>query len=129
VSIVLGNVNCGLEHQYREGNSWNPADEADNAKHREYNKDYVGTTLLPHDVYNSSPNAKNNLQYSGNPYDSFGKCLCHLKVCQADDESSYENESTEMVSKDWSGGEGAYKSMIVFVERPTILAPPYMEPP
>ena len=100
MSIVLGDVNCGLEHQHREGYSWNPADKADNVKHREYNKDNSGTILLPHDVYDGSPNAKNNLQYSGNPYDLFRKGSYHPEVYETDDEGSCDDKGTETVSKD-----------------------------
>jgi hypothetical protein len=91
VSIVLGDVNCGLEHQHREGNSWNPVGEANNVKYGEYNKD------------NGSPNAKQNLRYFGNPYDLFRKGSCHPKVCQTNEEGSCEYESTEIITNDLVG--------------------------
>jgi hypothetical protein len=65
--VVLGDIDHGLEHQNREGYSWDPGDEADNVEDREDEEDDSCTIPVSHEVYDRCANAKDNLKDTSDP--------------------------------------------------------------
>lgn len=96
MSILLGDINCGLEHQYRVRNSWDPADKTDDVEHSKDGKDNTGAVLMLQKVYNCSSDAKNYLKDTSNPYDLFRKDSDHPEVCKTEDEGRGKNKSTKV---------------------------------
>jgi len=65
--VVLGDIDHGLEHQNREGYSWDPGDEADNVEDREDEEDDSCTIPVSRKVYDRCANAKDNLKDTSDP--------------------------------------------------------------
>ncbi len=81
---------------------------------------------MSNEVNNGSADAKHDLKYSSNPYDLFRKRSHQPEVYATGDKGSRKHKSAVSINKSQYDGndEETYNSMIVFVERPTVLAPP-----
>jgi hypothetical protein len=74
MSIILGDINYGLEHQDRERYSWDPADETDYVENREDEEDNGCAVVMSGEVYNRCANAKDDLKDTSDPDSSAMVC-------------------------------------------------------
>jgi hypothetical protein len=74
MSIVLGDINYGLEHQDRKGYSWDPADKADYVENREDEEDNGCAVVMSGEVYDRCANAKDDLKDTSDPNGSAMAC-------------------------------------------------------
>ncbi len=65
--VVLGDIDHGLEHQNREGDSWDPGDEADNVEDRKDHEDNSCAVPMSHKIYDCCANAKHDLKDTSDP--------------------------------------------------------------
>lgn len=79
---------------------------------------------MSHDINDGNTDTGHDLKNSYDPYDLFCKGAYHPKVYEANNKGNREHEGATSISAVESYEEDAYKSMIVLVERPTVLAPP-----
>ena len=69
VAVVLGHVDDGLQHQHREGNAWDPRDEADDVEDGEDQKDDSGGIFLGPEIEAGGRDTEDDLQDTGDPDD------------------------------------------------------------
>ncbi|KFY62481.1 hypothetical protein V496_04569 [Pseudogymnoascus sp. VKM F-4515 (FW-2607)] len=69
VTVVLGDVDDGLEHQHREGDAWDPRDEADDVEDGEDQEDDAGGVFFGPEVEARRRDAEDDLQDTGDPDD------------------------------------------------------------
>lgn len=69
VAVVLGDVDDGLQHQHREGDAWDPRDEADDVEYGEDQKDDSGGIFLGPEVEAGGRDTEDDLQDTGDPDD------------------------------------------------------------
>jgi hypothetical protein len=79
---------------------------------------------MSQEVQDSSANAKHDLKDTGNPYNRFSEGLDHPEVDEAEGERRKKNKAAAMVSIVLGMMEKTHKRIMVFVDRPTVLAPP-----
>jgi hypothetical protein len=67
VAVVLGDVDDGLQHEDREGNSRDPGHEADYIEDREDQIDDGGTVVVSCEINNCGSDTEDDLQDASNP--------------------------------------------------------------
>lgn len=67
VPVILGNIDDGLKHQNREGDTGDPRNETDDVEHRQNEVDDCSAVIVAREVDNSRTDSEDDLKNTRDP--------------------------------------------------------------